>query len=128
MKVKNLISDCPRPGQPKSCVNEQTIASIKRDIDEDPHISVRELDDTNDLSYGTVHTILTQHLRMKKVFVRWIPHLLTVDQKRERVRCAVELLNMFEPLGLKRLSDIVPVMKLGSPSLSSHRNASIACG
>ncbi|GFR61250.1 transposase [Elysia marginata] len=45
---------------------------------------------------------------MKKVFVRWIPHVLTVDQKRERVRCAVELLNIFEPLGLKRLSNIVP--------------------
>ncbi|GFS11222.1 transposase, partial [Elysia marginata] len=105
---KESLSNCPRLGLPKSCVNEQTIASIKRDIDENHHISVRELSDTNDLSYGTVHTIITEHLRMKKVFVRWIPHLLTVDQKRERVRCAVELLNMFESLGLKRLSNIVP--------------------
>ncbi|GFR98342.1 transposase [Elysia marginata] len=107
-EAKKSLSDCPRPGRPKSCVNEQIIASIKRDIDEDPHISVRELSDTNGLSYGTVHTIITEYLRLKKVFVRWIPHLLTVDQKRERVRCAVELLNTFEPLGLKRLSDIVP--------------------
>ncbi|GFR94474.1 transposase [Elysia marginata] len=44
---------CPRPGRPKSCVNEQTIASTKKDIDEDPHISVRELSDTNGLSYET---------------------------------------------------------------------------
>ncbi|GFS21163.1 transposase [Elysia marginata] len=44
---------------------------------------------------------------MKKVCARWIPHLLTVDQKRERVRCAAELLNTFEPHGHKRLSDIV---------------------
>ncbi|GFR72267.1 transposase [Elysia marginata] len=50
----------------KSCVNEQIIASIKRDIDEDPHISVRELSDTNGLSYGTVHTTITEHLRLKK--------------------------------------------------------------
>ncbi|GFS18619.1 transposase, partial [Elysia marginata] len=107
-KGKESLSDCPRPGRPKSCVNKQTISSIKRDIDGDPHISVRELGDTNGLSYGAVHTIITEHLRMKKVFVRWIPHLLTVDQKRERVRCAVELLNMFEPLGPKRLSHIVP--------------------
>ncbi|GFR67272.1 transposase [Elysia marginata] len=93
--------------RPKSCVNEQTIASTKKDIDEDPHISVRELSDTNGLSYGTVHTNITEYLRMKKVCARWIPHFLTVDQKRERVRCATELLNMFEPHGPKRFSDIV---------------------
>ncbi|GFR80615.1 transposase [Elysia marginata] len=63
---KDSLSDCPRPGPLKSSVNEQTIASIKKDVDEDPHISERELSDTNGLSYGTVHTIITEHLRMKK--------------------------------------------------------------
>ncbi|GFR60770.1 transposase [Elysia marginata] len=42
-KGKESLSDCPRRGRPKLCVNEHTIASIKKDIDEDPHISVREL-------------------------------------------------------------------------------------
>ncbi|GFR77248.1 transposase [Elysia marginata] len=64
---KESLSDCPRRGRPKSCVNEQTITSIKKDIDEDPHISVRELSDTNGLSHGTVYTIITEHLCMKKV-------------------------------------------------------------
>ncbi|GFR95059.1 transposase [Elysia marginata] len=64
---KVSFSDCPRPGRPKSYVNEQTIAFIKKDIDEDPITSVRELSDTNGLSYGTVHTIITEHIRMKKV-------------------------------------------------------------
>ncbi|GFR99344.1 transposase [Elysia marginata] len=104
---KESLSDCPRPGRPKSRVNEQTIASTKKDIDEDPHISVRELSDTNGLLYGTVHSIITEHLRTKKVCARWIPHLLTVDQKRERVRCAMKLLYMFEPHGPKRLFNIV---------------------
>ncbi|GFS02603.1 transposase [Elysia marginata] len=105
---KEPLSDCPHPGRPKSCVNKQTIASIKKDIDEDPHISVRKLSVTNCLSYGTVHTIITEYLHnMIKVFARWIPHLLTVDQKRERVRCATELLNMFEHHGPKRLCHIV---------------------
>ncbi|GFS24224.1 dihydroorotate dehydrogenase (quinone), mitochondrial [Elysia marginata] len=106
-KGKESLSDCPCPGRPKSCVNDQTIASMKKDIDEDPHISVQELRDTNGLSYGTVHTIIIEHLRMKKVCAQWIPHLLTVDQKRERVRCATELLNIFERHGPKRLSNMV---------------------
>ncbi|GFR75164.1 F-box/LRR-repeat protein 20 [Elysia marginata] len=46
---KESISDCPRPWRPKSCVNEQTIDSIKKSIDENPHISVQELSDTNGL-------------------------------------------------------------------------------
>ncbi|GFS18025.1 transposase [Elysia marginata] len=47
---KESLSDRPRPGLPKSCVNEQTIGCIKKDIYEDPHISVRELSDINGLS------------------------------------------------------------------------------
>ncbi|GFR76235.1 transposase [Elysia marginata] len=106
---KESLSDCPRRRQPESCVNEQTISCIKKDIDEDPHISVRELSGTNGFSYGTVHTIITEHLRMKKNYARWIPHLLKSHSP-------------------KRLSDIVTGEKLGSSSLSSHQNASIACG
>ncbi|GFR64652.1 transposase [Elysia marginata] len=106
-KGKESLSDCPRPGRPKSCANEQTIASMRKYIDAESYISVRELSDTNGLSYSTVYTIITEHLRMKKVCAPWIPHLLTVDQKRERVRCATELLKMFEPPSLQRLSDIV---------------------
>ncbi|GFR84355.1 transposase [Elysia marginata] len=104
---KESLSDCPHPGRPKSCMNEQTIASMKKDIDENPHISVEELSGTNGLSCGTVHTIITEHLCMKKVHAQWIPHLLTVDQNREKVHCATELLNMFKPHGPKRLSDTV---------------------
>ncbi|GFR59576.1 transposase [Elysia marginata] len=106
---KESLFDFPRPGKPKPCMNEQihSCSSIKKDIDEHPHTSVRELSDTNGLSYRTVHTIITEHLRMKKVCARWIPHLLMVEQKRARVRCATEFLNRFEPHGPKKLSDIV---------------------
>ncbi|GFR96051.1 N-acyl-phosphatidylethanolamine-hydrolyzing phospholipase D [Elysia marginata] len=37
---KKSLSDCPRLRRPTSNVNKQTIASIKKDIEEDPHISV----------------------------------------------------------------------------------------
>ncbi|GFS21825.1 transposase [Elysia marginata] len=51
---------------------------MKKDIDEDLHISVRELRDTNGLSYGAVHTIITEHLHMKKPLrelgIQVLPH------------------------------------------------------
>ena len=104
---KQTVFDEPRSGRRNSVVNERNIADIRNQIEEDPHISVRELSDTSGLSVGLVHTIITDELHMKKICARWIPHLLTPDQKRERVRCATELLNMFEPNGPKRLTDIV---------------------
>ncbi|GFS14439.1 transposase [Elysia marginata] len=80
---KKSLSDCPRPGRPKSRVNEQTIASTKKDIDEDPHISVRELSATNGLSYGTVHTNITEFLRMKKDVLSQVKSV--INEQRSKV-------------------------------------------
>ncbi|GFS23518.1 transposase [Elysia marginata] len=87
---KELLSDCPRPGRPKSCVNEQTIASIKKDIDEDPHIYVRELSDTNGLSYGTVQTTITKHLHMKKNVLSQVKS--AISEQRSKVSTSRALL------------------------------------
>ncbi|GFR81964.1 transposase [Elysia marginata] len=87
---KESLSDCPRPGQSKSCVNEPIMASIKKDIDEDPHISVRELSDTNGLSYGTVHTIITEHLLMKKNVLSQVKS--AINEQRPKVSTSRTLL------------------------------------
>ena len=44
---------------------------------------------------------------MRKLAARWVPHLLSEDQKKRRVECLRQLLNDFEPNGPKRLCDIV---------------------
>ncbi|GFS19041.1 Ig-like V-type domain-containing protein FAM187A [Elysia marginata] len=87
---KESLSDCPRPGRPKSCVKEQTIAPIKKDIDEDPHISVRKLSDTNGLSYGTVHTIITEHLHMEKNVLSQVKS--AINEQRPKVSTSRTLL------------------------------------
>ena len=38
---------------------------------------------------------------------KWVPNLLTEDQKKQRVACATKRLAMFEPEGPKQLTDIV---------------------
>ena len=94
-------------GPPISVRSEQTIASVKAHVEEDPHSTVRELSDTSGLSIGTVHKILHEHLHMKKMAARWVPHLLTDEQKKRRVDCSRNLLESFEPNGPKRLYDVV---------------------
>ena len=44
---------------------------------------------------------------MRKLAARWVPHLLSEDQKKRRVECLRQLLNDFEPNRPKRLCDIV---------------------
>ena len=80
---------------------------MKRISKEDPHSTIKELSEACDLLIGTIHSIIHQDLHMRKQSARWVPHLLTDDQKKRRVQCAQTLLNNFEPNGPKRLCDIV---------------------
>ena len=35
-----------------------------------------------------VHLILKKHLKVRKIFARWVPHLLTDEQNRQRDKVA----------------------------------------
>ena len=47
------------------------------------------------------------YLTLKKVCARWVPHILTKDQKRQRVLCARKLIQLLELNGYKRLEDVI---------------------
>ena len=75
-------------GRPLSARNERNIALVKSLIDEDPHSTIRELSEACDLSIGTIHSILHEDLQMRNLAARWVPHLLTDEQKKRRVDCS----------------------------------------
>jgi histone-lysine N-methyltransferase SETMAR len=101
---RQTLQDEPRSGRPADVVNERSIALVKEKINEDKRVTVRELSAECALPRATIHRIIQEHLHMKKLCSRWIPHLLTIEQKRERVRISQELLRLLEK---RRLSDIV---------------------
>ena len=49
-----------------------------------------------DISFGAVQTILTDILGMSKVSARWVPRMLTDDQKRCRLDISKYLLSRYE--------------------------------
>ena len=61
---------------------------------DDPKVKLRELAETTKM-YGSVFNIIHDILGMKKLCGRWVPHLLTVDQKRIRVTNSQQNLAMF---------------------------------
>ena len=59
------------------------------------------------LSLATVHGILKKHLKVRKVNARWIPHLLTDEQKKTRVTMAKKLHKMYPKYSIKAFGNIV---------------------
>ena len=62
---------------------------------DDRRIKVREIAEVMNMSKERVCHILNQHLGMRKLSARWVPRLLTVDQKRVRMNISNALLAQF---------------------------------
>ena len=73
---REAVEDEYRSGAPKSVRSENTIESVRQQIDQDPHSSLREISSNLGLSYGTVQTILLEDLTLRKVCARWVPYVL----------------------------------------------------
>ena len=56
---------------------------------------------------STVHLILKKHLKVRNISARWAPHLLTDEQKRQRVKVAKKLLQMFPKYDKKQFANFV---------------------
>ncbi|XP_061195372.1 histone-lysine N-methyltransferase SETMAR-like [Saccostrea echinata] len=54
-------------------------------MESDERVTVEELASMYDISSGTAFTILSQHSDMKRVSARWIPKLLTDEDKTRRL-------------------------------------------
>ncbi|CAF1392730.1 unnamed protein product [Rotaria sordida] len=100
------IEDESRPGRPITETTSENIEEIRLLINDDPYLTIEELQEQTDLSYGTVHRIITDHLNLRKVTARYIPKDLTDFQRAERVRICKENLAKFQQ-GTWRLCDII---------------------
>ena len=58
------------------------------------------------LSRGTIERIIHDHLKLKKITSRWVPHQLTEQNRQDRVRICQENLAKFED-DKWRLCDVV---------------------
>ena len=54
-----------------------------------------------------VHLILKKHLKVQKSFARWVPHLLTDEQNRQRDKVAKNMPQMFQTCDKKQFANVV---------------------
>ena len=77
--------DAVRSGRPNEVVTPETIKKVHQIVFENRKLKLREIPDTLKISYGSVYAILHENLSLRKLLSKWVPRLLTVDHKRQRV-------------------------------------------
>ena len=80
-------SDAEHSGCPVEVTTPEIIDKIHDMVMDDRRVKVREIASAVGISNERVHNILHQHLDMTKLFARWVPRLLMLDQKLNRVKC-----------------------------------------
>lgn len=80
----------------RTATTPEIIAKVHDMVLDDRRVKVREIGNAIGISNDRVHFILQQELHMKKLSARWVPHLLTVDQKRIRMKISQACLDRFK--------------------------------
>ena len=62
---------------------------------DDPRLKMRSLADIVGISKSAVHCILTKNVDIRKLCARWVPCLLTMEQKQRREDVSIECLAIF---------------------------------
>jgi len=104
---KSSTDDEPRSGGPSTSMSDDNITTAEAIVQSDRRVTVRYVAKTIGVSYGSAETILTDALRMNKVSARWVPRMLTPEQKQNRVHVSEEVLERYRHDPAKFISQFV---------------------
>ena len=104
-------------------INSQIVNHVRDVIDTDRRLTVREISEDIGISKTFVHRILRETLGMSRVCARWVPRLLTEDDKEKRVQLSKSSCgDMLEILTF--LTKSSPWMKPGSTTTIQRASSS----
>ena len=104
---RKSVENDPWVGRPVSILTEKNIATVKMLIEEDAHYTVQETEELSGIHSPCVLKILREQLGLRKICTRWVPHLLTDEQKQSRVRLASQVIEKYDKCDPRRLEEIV---------------------
>lgn len=88
---RTAIEDDAHTGRPVRCTTLDIVAKVQQLVREDRRQTIQGLADEVGIGYGTCQRILTDELGMHRVAAKFVPRILTVDQKEQRVEVCTEL-------------------------------------
>ena len=88
------VRDDERCGRSKEVRTPELIGQIKNFMDKDRSVSIEAISAQFDVSVETIHTIIREELKMRKICTKFVPRVLREDQKERRCHDSrVELIN-----------------------------------
>jgi hypothetical protein len=88
---------------------EDIIAAVAADVKADRRITCRDL---ASVSFETMHNILHVELGLVKKSARWVPKLLSPEQKEERVRICTEFVAAIDRSSMTMLDQIITINEI----------------
>jgi len=85
------LEDDERSRRPSTSSKPKNVITIRWLVHEDCRRTIRDIATIVNVSYGRVQTILTCDLNMNRVAAKFVPRLLTPEQKEHRVAICQEL-------------------------------------
>ena len=68
-------------GRPTSCTNPETVARIQELLRQDRRLTIHDIAEEVEIGYGTCQRVLMEELGMHHVAAKFVPRILTADQK-----------------------------------------------
>jgi histone-lysine N-methyltransferase SETMAR len=104
---RQSTEDEPRSGRPDDASNPEMVERVHQLVLEERRIKVKHIAYLLNISCGTVHHILTDILGLRKLSARWVPRMLTDENKRQRLQSSTQLLAQMNSSPMEFLSRIV---------------------
>lgn len=93
---KESVGEDPHSWWPPATTTKETIDKVHDMVLQSHHIKVHKISDITGILTAQVYHILMQELGMSKVSLRWVPHLLTLEQKCVHCQISKECLEHFK--------------------------------
>ncbi|CAF1422514.1 unnamed protein product, partial [Rotaria magnacalcarata] len=64
------VQDAPRSGRSSTSANEQTIDALRKIIEDDPHSTYQQIENTLGISFTEINSIVQDYLNLRNVCAR----------------------------------------------------------
>ncbi len=116
--LDTAVKDKHRSGCGRSGHSQANITVIQNQVNQDRRQSVREIAAETGISHSSVQRILRKDLRLRHVSAKFIPRILSDEQKEFRHRICQEHLDQFNQEGIAFLQRIVTGDESSLPTFS----------
>ena len=97
----------PHARHPKTATSQKIVEKVTNLVATYARFTTRHIAKCVGISVGAAHTILRHDLKMRRISARWIPHLITKEQKLARIRIAKQLLKQFPKYNHRSFANII---------------------